>query len=63
MYLEHLESLSILRQDKDVKVEVPEDKPEWKSFRWYTLTEFGHQFIGVCIQNSNIFERKGKRNL
>ena len=51
MYLEHLESMNLLRQfgGDGEKVEVPQDNPEWESFRWFVLTEFGSQFLRVCI--------------
>lgn len=50
MYFEHLEALNLVAHNKDVKVTPPEDKPEWATYRYYALTEFGSQFLSVCVQ-------------
>lgn len=57
MYLEHLESLNLLRLF-DGKVEVPKDKSDWKNFRWYVLTEFGSQFLRVCVPDNFVVKEK-----
>ncbi|SMF66255.1 protein of unknown function [Alteromonadaceae bacterium Bs31] len=51
MYLEHLESMNLLRQfgGDGERVEIPKEKPEWENFRWFVLTEFGSQFLRVCV--------------
>ncbi|TOA11487.1 Abi-alpha family protein [Vibrio parahaemolyticus] len=54
MYFEHLETMNLVRDLKEDTIEIPEDKPMWKSFRWYGLTEFGTQFLNVCISDSHV---------
>jgi len=57
MYFEHLEALNLVEHRKEDKVVIPKDKPDWwEGLRWYGLTEFGAEFLKVCIQESPIFK-------
>jgi hypothetical protein len=48
MYCEHLVSLGLCRHDTDVTIVPPKEHPEWKNYRYYTLTSFGSGFLFIC---------------
>lgn len=51
LYFEHLEVLGLVVHRKEDKIIPPKDKPEWAHYRYYSLTEFGTQFLSVCVQD------------
>lgn len=50
MYFEHLAALGLVQLREDVKIIPPEDRPEWKNYRWYGITTFGLRFLQICGQ-------------
>jgi hypothetical protein len=50
MYFEHLAALSLIRHESDMTITPPKEHPEWKNYRYFTISTFGARFLEVCGQ-------------